>query len=154
MAQNINYNYWHDAIKKMSEEELLDKVHNSAVYDPEYVQIVKTRLTDEFHHSSKDIEEALNDAEIKYKTEKIIAETDRPITTMQKFFVIVGIIIFQMFAVCYVLGLIYYKKKNSLGVKRNLYDEKSRKWLMSAVLFYFFICLILYIIMIIVDKLG
>ena len=154
MAKNNNYNYWLETIRNFSEEELLDKVHNSAEYNHEYIQIVTSRLVEEFHHSKHDIEKALNDAEIKYKTEKIVAETDRSLSTIQKFFVIAGLIIFHFFAVCYVLALIYSKKKNSLGVKRNLFNETSRKWLKTVVLSYFFICLILYAIMIILIRIN
>ena len=144
MKRNPNYDIWKQNIQKMNEQELQDALLNSGGYHPEYIELLKERLITEFHHSNLDLDETQKVAEAKYKTEKIIAETDRPLSMTGKALVIVGLIFLQWFAVFYVLIKRNWKVRNSLGEKRYLYDEAARKWLLNCIFSFLFVWGILY----------
>lgn len=149
MEKNVNYDIWLESIQKMDEPELLERINNSGGYNNEYIGLIKDRLIKDFGHSQEELDELLHEADAKYQTEKILEETDRPLSMVEKTMVILGLLVFQLFAFFYVLFMWKRKKCNSLGEKRYLYNEASRKWLLSCLFSYVFIWGALYVITII-----
>ena len=151
-TQNVNYNYWVEAINKMDENDLLGIIQNSGGYNPSYIQLVKDRLIKDFHHSQAGLDDELLKAEVKYRNEKIVAETDRSLSTMEKAMVIVGLLFLQCFAVVYILIMRIRKKKNSLGEKHYLYNETARRWLLNCIFSFILIWGVFYVVVLILNS--
>lgn len=154
MGRNVNYDYWVESINKMSEDELVSILQNSGGYNPEYIQLLKERLTKDFHYTQQALDDALVKAEVNYHNEKVAAETERPLGLLGKFTVIVSLIFLNGFAIIAILILRNWKTKNSLGQRRYLYNEDSRKWLQNSVYVFLAICLVLLVISFIFNRLS
>lgn len=154
MGRNVNYDYWVESISKMSEDELVSILQNSGGYNPEYIQLLKDRLTKDFHYTQQALDDALVKAEVNYHNEKVAAETERPLGLLCKFTVIVSLIFLNGFAIIAILILRNWKTKNSLGQRRYLYNEDSRKWLQNSVYVFLAICLVLLVISFIFNRLS
>ena len=154
MGRNVNYDYWVESINKMSEDELASILQNSGGYNPEYIQLLKERLTKDFHYTQQALDDALVKAEVNYRNEKVAAETDRPLGLLGKFTVIVSLIFLNGFAIIAIVILRNWKTKNSLGQRRYLYNEDSRKWLQNSVYVFLAICLVLLVISFIFNRLS
>ena len=153
MGRNVNYDYWVESINKMSEDELVSILQNSGGYNPEYIQLLRERLTKDFHYTQQALDDALVKAEVNYHNEKVAAETERPLGLLGKFTVIVSLIFLNGFAIIAILILRNWKTKNSLGQRRYLYNEDSRKWLQNSVYVFLAICLVLLVISFIFNRL-
>jgi len=154
MGRNVNYDYWVESINKMSEDELVSILQNSGGYNPEYIQLLKDRLAKDFHYTQQALDDALVKAEVNYHNEKVAAETDRPLGLLGKFTVIVSLIFLNGFAIIAIVILRNWKTKNSLGQRRYLYNEDSRKWLQNSVYVFLAICLVLLVISFIFNRLS
>ena len=154
MGRNVNYDYWVESISKMSEDELVSILQNSGGYNPEYIQLLKDRLTKDFHYTQQALDDALVKAEVNYHNEKVAAETERPLGLLGKFTVIVSLIFLNGFAIIAIVILRNWKTKNSLGQRRYLYNEDSRKWLQNSVYVFLAICLVLLVISFIFNRLS
>ena len=154
MGRNVNYDYWVESISKMSEDELVSILQNSGGYNPEYIQRLKERLTKDFHYTQQALDDALVKAEVNYHNEKVAAETDRPLGLLGKFTVIVSLIFLNGFAIIAIVILRNWKTKNSLGQRRYLYNEDSRKWLQISVYVFLAIWLVLLVISFIFNRLS
>lgn len=154
MGRNVNYDYWVESINKMSEDELVSILQNSGGYNPEYIQLLKDRLTKDFHYTQQALDDALVKAEVNYHNEKVAAETERPLRLLGKFTVIVSLIFLNGFAIIAILILRNWKTKNSLGQRRYLYNEVSRKWLQNSVYVFLAIWLVLLVISFIFNRLS
>ncbi len=154
MGRNVNYDYWVESINKMSEDELASILQNSGGYNPEYIQLLKERLTKDFHYTQQALDDALVKAEVNYHNEKVAAETERPLGLLGKFTVIVSLIFLNGFAIIAILILRNWKTKNSLGQRRYLYNEVSRKWLQNSVYVFLAIWLVLLVISFIFNRLS
>ena len=154
MGRNVNYDYWVESISKMSEDELVSILQNSGGYNPEYIQLLKDRLTKDFHYTQQALDDALVKAEVNYHNEKVAAETERPLGLLSKFTVIVSLIFLNGFAIIAILILRNWKTKNSLGQRRYLYNEDSRKWLQNSVYVFLAIWLVLLVISFIFNRLS
>ena len=154
MGRNVNYDYWVESINKMSEDELVSILQNSGGYNPEYIQLLKERLTKDFHYTQQALDDALVKAEVNYHNEKVAAETDRPLGLLGKFTVIVSLIFLNGFAIIAIVILRNWKTKNSLGQRRYLYNEDSRKWLQISVYVFLAIWLVLLVISFIFNRLS
>ena len=154
MGRNVNYDYWVESINKMSEDELASILQNSGGYNPEYIQLLKERLTKDFHYTQQALDDALVKAEVNYHNEKVAAETERPLGLLGKFTVIVSLIFLNGFAIIAIVILRNWKTKNSLGQRRYLYNEDSRKWLQISVYVFLAIWLVLLVISFIFNRLS
>ena len=154
MGRNVNYDYWVESINKMSEDELVSILQNSGGYNPEYIQLLKDRLAKDFHYTQQALDDALVKAEVNYHNEKVAAETDRPLGLLGKFTVIVSLIFLNGFAIIAIVILRNWKTKNSLGQRRYLYNEDSRKWLQISVYVFLAIWLVLLVISFIFNRLS
>ena len=154
MGRNVNYDYWVESINKMSEDELVSILQNSGGYNPEYIQLLRERLTKDFHYTQQALDDALVKAEVNYHNEKVAAETERPLGLLGKFTVIVSLIFLNGFAIIAILILRNWKTKNSLGQRRYLYNEDSRKWLQNSVYVFLAIWLVLLVISFIFNRLS
>jgi hypothetical protein len=154
MGRNVNYDYWVESINKMSEDELVSILQNSGGYNPEYIQLLKDRLAKDFHYTQQVLDDALVKAEVNYHNEKVAAETDRLLGLLGKFTVIVSLIFLNGFAIIAIVILRNWKTKNSLGQRRYLYNEVSRKWLQNSVYVFLAIWLVLLVISFIFNRLS
>lgn len=154
MGRNVNYDYWVESINKMSEDELVSILQNSGGYNPEYIQLLEERLTKDFHYTQQALDDALVKAEVNYHNEKVAAETDRPLGLLGKFTVIASLIFLNGFAIIAIVILRNWKTKNSLGQRRYLYNEDSRKWLQISVYVFLAIWLVLLVISFIFNRLS
>ena len=154
MGRNVNYDYWVESINKMSEDELVSILQNSGGYNPEYIQLLRERLTKDFHYTQQALDDALVKAEVNYHNEKVAAETERPLGLLGKFTVIVSLIFLNGFAIIAIVILRNWKTKNSLGQRRYLYNEDSRKWLQNSVYVFLAIWLVLLVISFIFNRLS
>lgn len=145
MNKSPYYENWVKKTLMMSEEELLADFQNASEYHQDYIQLVRDRLIREFHYSSTELDKLLQESDEKHQIEKVLAETDRPLSLIGKTMVIAGLILLQWFAACFILIIRMRKKKNSLGEKRYVYDAPSRKWLLNSVFSFVFIWGLLYV---------
>ncbi len=145
MEKSPYYENWVKKTLMMSEEELLADFQNAPEYHQDYIQLVRDRLTGEFHYSSRELDKLLQEADEKHQIENVLAETDRPLSLIGKTLLIAGLIFLQWFAACFILIIRVRKKKNSLGEKRYIYDDPSRKWLLNSVFSFVFIWGLLYV---------
>lgn len=153
MKQNVNYNYWVESVSKMDENKLLNIIQNSGGYNIEFIQIVKDRLTKEFHHSEDELADYIANAEVKYNNQKIAQETDRQISLFGRAIAIISLLVLNVFGIIGVLLIRSRKVKNSLGERRYLYNENSRDWLLYCIIAYFGLALVCGIINVLLSYL-
>lgn len=134
MKENIYYENWQEVIQRMDEPELLNVVMNSGEYHHEYIELVCDRLVKCYHYTQDELNNIIKDSTIKYYANTIIKETDKPLSVLEKVLVISGILIVPWFTLCFVIFMRSKKVKNSLGEKRNFYNESGRKWLLYSVI--------------------
>ena len=113
MGKNANYDFWIKSIQQMSEQDLMNAIHSSGGYHQEYIQIVRNRLVNEFHHSQQEIDDELLEAEVKYRSEKIAAETDKQLSMTEKILVMLGFHYLPIIALVFVLYERNRKVENS-----------------------------------------
>ncbi len=153
MNKSPYYENWVKKARMMSEEELLADFQNASEYHQDYIQLVRDRLIREFHYSSTELDKLLQESVERHQIEKVLSETDRPLSLMGKTMVIAGLIFLQWFAACFILIIRMRKRKNSLGEKRYLYDEPSRKWLLNSVFSFVFIWGLVYVMFSFLNRL-
>lgn len=85
MDKSPYYENWVKKTLMMSEEELLADFQNASEYHLDYIQLVRDRLTGEFHYSSTELDKLLQEADEKHQIENVLATTiliEKSIMTM------------------------------------------------------------------------